>query len=197
VPDPFVLVGLGNPGTAYARTRHNVGFDFVDQLARIMSLRWRSPLFRPAVIARSPALVLVKPRTYMNRSGAILPHLVSRFRCTVESLCVVVDNMDLPPGEIRMKRRGGSSGHNGLKSISNAIGSDDFSRIYIGIGRPSSGESTVDHVLGVFDPEDRNRIDAAIERVAPVFLEETGASLERWISMVNDRRRPPGTAESP
>lgn len=197
MPGPLVLVGLGNPGATYARTRHNVGFDFLDRIALVSGLRWKSPLFRPVRIARTTSLVLVKPQTYMNRSGAVLPYIFSRFRCSPECLCVVVDNMDLPAGEIRMKRRGSASGHNGLKSISNTIDTDEFARIYIGIGRPASGKSTVDHVLGEFDPEDRVRADSAIERIAPVFEAYRDASLDQLITMVNDRRRPASSAEIP
>lgn len=196
---PFVLVGLGNPGPAYAGTRHNVGFDFLDRLTEHLGISWKSPWFRPLFLATSPHLVCAKPQTFMNRSGSVLPYIRRRFSVEQDRICVIVDNMDLPPGEVRMKRRGGTSGHNGLKSVSEVLGSDDYPRVYIGIGRPAPGGDTVDHVLGRFPGDERLRVDAAMDRIVPVIgAAGSGveSSLERLISAVNDRRRPPdGEAE--
>ena len=191
MPAPFILVGLGNPGPTYAGTRHNVGFDFLDRVAQVLSLKWRSPWFRPLVLASSPGVVCVKPHTFMNRSGTVLPYLRSRYELDSARFCVVVDNMDLPAGEIRMKSRGGPAGHNGLKSISLALQTDDYSRLYIGIGRPGRNEGAVEHVLGRFTEGERTLVDSAIERVVPLMENLAGLSLEKLISAVNERRRVP------
>ncbi|WP_159438728.1 aminoacyl-tRNA hydrolase [Alkalispirochaeta americana] len=193
---PLILVGLGNPGPDYDQTRHNVGFDFVDRLADSMGLPWRRPWFRPFHIARSSAVVLVKPRTYMNRSGRVFPYLLSRFQVSPAQVCVVVDNMDLPVGEVRMKRKGSPAGHNGLKSIHAVLGSDDYPRLYVGIGRPGAGADTVEHVLGSFNPQERLRVEAAFERILPLFTGTEGLSLDQQISAVNDLRRPPPEDEA-
>lgn len=193
---PVLVVGLGNPGPEYAHTRHNVGFDLVDHLVRAQNLTWKTPWFRSVRVAGSPALVCAKPQTFMNRSGTVLPYLLSRFRVSGESLCVVVDNMDLPVGEVRMKRRGGPAGHNGLKSVSEALQSDDYARIYIGIGRPVGTKSTVEHVLGHFPPEQRLLVDDTLGRIAPVFERVGDMTLEQLISAVNERRRPPDSTDS-
>lgn len=186
---PLVVVGLGNPGPRYARTRHNVGFDLVDRLAERLGLRWRSPLFRPVMVARTGGLILVKPLTFMNRSGTVFPYVLRRYRCSPDALCVVLDNMDLPAGEVRIKQRGGTAGHNGLKSVASVLGTDDYLRLYIGIGRPSEAGTTIDHVIGEFDPEQRIVVDRAIDRVAPVFEACSDYSREQLISTINERRR--------
>lgn len=195
VSTPFLLVGLGNPGPAYERTRHNVGFDFVERLAQEASLRWESPWFRAVQIARSPSLVLAKPQTFMNRSGAVFPYLLSRFRVPRNKICVVVDNMDLPVGEFRMKRRGGPAGHNGLRSVGRALQSNDYARLYIGVGRPAGGSDAVEHVLGRFSDHDRERVDAALMRVVPVFLDnQRDITMEQRVSLVNEHRYPPNSS---
>jgi len=126
----------------------------------------------------------------MNRSGAVIPWLVRKSGVPLDRVIIVVDNMDLPPGEIRMKRRGGTAGHNGLKSISAAVGSDEYPRLYIGVGRPAPDIDTISHVLGPFASENRAAVDRAIERVVPVLA--AGAEypdIQQVISRVNARRR--------
>jgi PTH1 family peptidyl-tRNA hydrolase len=129
----------------------------------------------------------------MNRSGAIVPWLLRKSRVPVDRMIVAVDNMDLAPGEVRMKRRGSTAGHNGLKSVSAAVGTDEYPRVYIGVGRPAEGTNTIDHVLGTFDDETRVLVDAAIERIVPVLAR--GAQYEdiqQLISRVNALRRSAG-----
>jgi len=126
----------------------------------------------------------------MNRSGAVIPYLLRKSAVSLERMIIAVDNMDLPPGEIRMKRRGGTAGHNGLKSISAAVGSDEYPRLYIGVGRPASPTDTITHVLGTFDSADRTAVDRAIERIVPVLA--GGAEYEdiqQVISRINALRR--------
>jgi peptidyl-tRNA hydrolase, PTH1 family len=192
VAGDVLIVGLGNPGPRFHATRHNVGFDLVEALSLFLGWRLRKPLFRPlrwGPPSVSPGVGLAMPLTYMNRSGEVLPWLLRRTRVPLDRLIIAVDNMDLPPGEVRMKRRGGSAGHNGLKSVGAALAGDDYPRLYIGVGRPPSGESTVEHVLGSFDREDRRRVDAAIERILPVLADAATLETEQLISAVNARRR--------
>ncbi len=188
VPGMLVL-GLGNPGPGYRNTRHNVGFEAVDRICDQRGLSWRRPLFRNVMAAGDATLTLAKPLTYMNRSGEVIPYLVRRFAIPTGMICLVLDNMDLPVGEIRMKTRGGDAGHNGLKSVTAALGSSDYARIYIGVGRPAQGTSTVDHVLGTFSPEEDDAVTAAIRRLAEVFRSATLPPLPTLVSEVNRRRR--------
>jgi PTH1 family peptidyl-tRNA hydrolase len=143
-------VGLGNPGPRYLATRHNVGFRVVELAARGLGIRLRRRWFGGyrlgQVAPEGRRLRLVQPLTYMNRSGAILASL--RPLAGDGSLLVVCDTLDLPPGQCRLRRGGSSAGHKGLVSIIDALGRNDFLRLYVGIGRPSRQEGVVDYVLG-------------------------------------------------
>ena len=153
----ILIAGLGNPGLRYTLSRHNVGFMMTELLTEQLVLSLRKPLFRSYEYGQNSSghntLHIVKPLTYMNRSGEILPAIMKKNRVEPSGLIVVTDNMDLPIGRIRMKPGGSSAGHNGLKSVMTHVGSSDFYRLYIGIGRPAEGESVVDHVLGNFTEE--------------------------------------------
>ena len=161
-----VVVGLGNPGSAYVETRHNVGFAVVEELAG----RWGVRLSRACealrvadVVCASERVALVEPQSYMNRSGAALAALAGTWRVT--DLIVIHDELDLDPGTVRVKRGGGTAGHRGLTSIVERWGSD-FARVRIGIGRPPTGTDVADFVLSPFDDADRPAMDTAIRRAA-------------------------------
>lgn len=162
---PYIFAGLGNPGPRYRETRHNVGFLVLDILGERLGLRWKKPLFSSMLIAGGGKTAggtrLVKPLTWMNRSGDIFPALRKKWNFDTGSLVVVCDNLDLPPGMIRIKKGGSSAGHNGLKSLAAALGSGSFVRVYVGIGRPGSG-TVVEHVLGVPAGEEAGAIAEGI-----------------------------------
>ena len=167
------MAGLGNPGSKYHRTRHNVGFDLIELLSEQLVLSLKKPLFRQYEYAGdfsgTNSLHLIKPLTYMNRSGDIMPGLLRRKKISSDTLLVITDNMDLPPGKVRMKANGSSAGHNGLKSIIHNIDSGDFFRLYIGVGRPDRETSVVDHVLGEFSEQDRAKVDESLARCASLL----------------------------
>ena len=184
---PILIVGLGNPGAKYEKTRHNVGFLSVEAAAEILQIRLRKPLFRQYEIGKAAVsdrrCVLVKPLTYMNRSGVILPKLMSSFRITAESLVVICDTMDLQPGTVRVRRGGGTAGHRGIASVQQEIGSSDFLRVYIGIGRPEAEVPVVDHVLGAFPDEAAMRW--GIRRAGEAALALMHEPLERVMNEFN------------
>lgn len=194
---PFLLFGLGNPGPRYERTRHNVGFDAVDAIAEVTGCPLKKRMFRPLLLGTvdpfnppfCSALVLTKPLTYMNRSGDVLPWLVRKYRLDPSRICVVVDNMDLDPGEIRMKQRGGKTRHNGLRSVSAVLETGEYPRIYVGIGRPSGSGDVVDHVLGRFSTDDSVTVIHAIRRLADLFREPSFRSVDQLVTAVNARRK--------
>jgi len=167
---PKLVVGLGNPGKEYAGTRHNIGFDVVDRLAvkRECSLRGRSKFL--AEIGEAGGVTLVKPRTFMNRSGMAVAAVVNWLKLTPQDALVVVDDADLPLGQLRLRLTGGSGGHNGLSSIIESLGSEEFARLRVGIGRREPvGTDITDHVLGKFSAAERTAArEAAEQAVAAV-----------------------------
>lgn len=163
---PVLVVGLGNPGNRYAATRHNAGFIIVELLAKRLNVFYKKPFFKKFTIAACEGMILVKPLTFMNRSGIVLPPLMNHYSINHERNLVIVDNMDLPPGKCRLKRGGSDAGHNGIKSIMAETGTKDFMRLYIGVGRPENGVSVIDHVLGRFTQEEGEKINSLGNKIA-------------------------------
>ena len=163
----ILIVGLGNPGKRYARTRHNVGTDAIEILAKRLNASLKVGRDR-AQIAETrigdTAVVLAVPTTYMNESGEAVGPLVRRYKITDPTNIVVVhDELDLEPGIVRVKIGGGLAGHNGLKSISQHLKTNDYARIRIGVGKPTSKEQGADHVLSSIPAAERKILDVAIE----------------------------------
>lgn len=181
-----MIVGLGNPGPEYAHTRHNVGFDVVELLAsrhRVkVSIAKHQAVYGVGVIG-GVAVALVKPLTFMNNSGRAVSPLARGFGLTPERVLVVADDLDLEMGRLRLKPKGGSGGHNGHKSIIEHLGTQEYPRLKLGIGRP--GDATIDHVLSKFHPEDRVDAERMIARAADGCESVLREGLERAISIVN------------
>ena len=174
-----MVVGLGNPGAGYKGTRHNVGFDVVDDLAATLKTKVsvsKSQSLIAEVELFGVAVALVKPLTFMNRSGQAVKMLATTYNIKPEDILVIADDLDLPTGKVRMRPKGGSGGHNGHKSIIASIQSEDYPRLRIGIGK--AGE-TVDHVLSRFRPEEKPDIDSARKLCA--------AAVEAWLTQGLDR----------
>ncbi len=165
-PTSRVVVGLGNAERQYWRTRHNVGAQAVREAIKRLSLR-EAPGLIPIPMSRSG---LVLPEGFMNDSGTTAFKAVERWRPTAEHLLAVHDELDLPLGQVNEKQGGGHGGHNGLRDIIACLGSSDFVRLRIGIGRPPPGEDAADYVLATFRPEERQPIERAIDEAASLFV---------------------------
>jgi len=173
-----LIVGLGNPGMRYARTRHNVGFDTVDLLAQ--RLGWSWDMRRSRAILASGTLdmqgvaektLLAKPQTYMNESGLAVADLVRFYKLDLAHLLVICDDLDLPLARVRLRERGAAGGQHGLESTIRLLGSNDFARLKIGVGRPEHGrDENVDFLLSAPRGDERIELDAAIERAADAAL---------------------------
>ena len=162
----LAVFGLGNPGRKYQGTRHNVGFLVVDRLAKELDVDIGRRRFNARVgeaRTESGTLLLVKPQTYMNESGRCVQAVVSWHRLTTEQIFVICDDLDLEPGGLRIRRKGSSGGHNGLKSIAAAMGTSEFPRLRIGIGRPAP-QDAVDYVLEPFSSAQREAVAQAAGR---------------------------------
>ncbi len=176
------VVGLGNPGARYAQTRHNVGFWVVDALGKDMP--WHA--FEFCTWCRfSDDLVLVKPLTYMNKSGWGVAEVVRCFRVVRADVLVVVDDVHLNLGRLRFRRTGSHGGHNGLRSVESALGSADFSRLRLGVGQPAELDGMIDYVLGAFSPGDRDVIADAVGRAVHGALCWATEGIERAMNRYN------------
>lgn len=177
-PQPRVMiVGLGNPGTEYASHRHNVGFRVVDALARAHGLRFMRDKHARAHVAEGrvcdSTVVLAKPQKYMNESGKAVSRLIRQYRLPPEQALVVYDDLDLPLGRLRLRQEGGSGGHKGMMSIIEQLGTRDFPRLRVGIGRPPGRMDPADYVLEPFDEEDEPTVSHVVEVAV--------SAVESWI----------------
>lgn len=186
-PDFQLIVGLGNPGQQYQRTRHNAGFWLLDRL----TISWRNESRFGGETARlrlaDKEPWLLKPTTFMNRSGQAVSRLATFYRIPPEAILVVHDELDLPPGTSRIKFGGGHGGHNGLRDIIQQLGSRDFYRLRLGIGRPPAGQEVVAYVLGRPAPEEQSLIDQALEDSLKVFPELLAGRLNHATQTLHSR----------
>jgi PTH1 family peptidyl-tRNA hydrolase len=159
-----LIVGLGNPGSKYAGTRHNVGFAVIDEAAHRAAVRFESaPADALMARVRSQDVLLAKPMTYMNESGQAIGELLRYFKVDVADLLVVVDEVQLPLGKLRARSRGSAGGHNGLKSVIQHVG-EEFARLRLGVGRGDARRDLADHVLARFDKDEAADVERMIER---------------------------------
>lgn len=195
-----LVVGLGNPGQEYAGTRHNAGFAVVDRVAgrhgSSFRRKWRMSAVVAEVVVDGGKVTLAKPGTFMNRSGQAVAALVNWLKASPAGLLVVVDDADLPVGQMRLRQSGGSGGHNGLRSIITALGgAEDFPRLRVGIGRTAPvGTDIASHVLGRFAPAERaaaeKALDLAADAVECCMKEGLTTAMNRF-----NRKTPPQAGE--
>ncbi|GAB6877702.1 aminoacyl-tRNA hydrolase [Thermaerobacter litoralis] len=185
---PRIIVGLGNPGPEYEGTRHNVGFAVVDALARrLRTAGWRRgfrSLWTEGAWRGQPVLLL-KPQTYMNLSGEAVEQACRALRAEPAEVLVVYDDLDLPPGHLRLRPGGRAGGHRGVASIIEALGRDDFPRLRVGIGRPPAGVDAAEYVLAPFTAEEQALMAAAVQRAAEAVLAVLSTGLDRAMSRYN------------
>jgi peptidyl-tRNA hydrolase, PTH1 family len=184
-----LVIGLGNPGSQYERTRHNVGFRVVDKLAEKLGWKWTGRRSR-AVLASgtigSEKVVLVKPLTFMNLSGEAVAALVRWYNVSPEDILVVYDELDLPVGKVRLRPRGSAGGHNGIESIIRYLHTDQFPRLRVGIGRPThSRMDGAGHVLSVPPGDERILLDAGEDRAVEVVQMVIAEGVEKTMNEVN------------
>lgn len=164
-----LIIGLGNPGKTYEQTRHNIGFHVIDHLAS----KWNAPLTQAkfkgmySVIHRPEGkVVLLKPLTYMNLSGESVSALMDYYDIDIDDIIVIYDDLDLPTGQLRLRQKGSAGGHNGIKSLIQHLGTQNFNRIRIGISRPPAGMKVPDYVLAKFNAEEKPLMQEAVGKSA-------------------------------
>ena len=159
-----LVIGLGNPGAEYEATRHNIGWQLLDAYAkRVGGLEWRDKPRFEATLAETGGIGLAKPQTYMNESGRAAQHIASYFKLPSSALLVVSDDIDLPFGQVRFRKSGGSGGQKGLADIITVLGTEDVPRLRVGIGEPPVGNTATEYVLSGFSPAEREELPAVLD----------------------------------
>jgi peptidyl-tRNA hydrolase, PTH1 family len=191
----WLVVGLGNPGPAFASHRHNVGYRVADELARRMGVRFSGLRGCRAEVAEgrigppggeAPRLVLAKSRTFMNETGWAVTRLLSYFKLEPAQMIVVHDELDIDPGQLRVKFGGGDNGHNGLKAIRKSLGSGDYFRVRIGVGRPPGRQDPADYLLSNFPASAREAVEVEIGRAADAVESLVVVGLDKTQSAFNN-----------
>lgn len=164
-----MIVGLGNPGSKYEKTKHNIGFMAVDKIVNNLDVTFTEDKNFKAQIGSTfinhEKVYFVKPTTFMNNSGIAVKALLTYYNISVEDLIVIYDDLDIEVGKLRLRSKGSAGGHNGIKSIIAHIGTQEFNRIKVGIGRPLKGMTVINHVMGQFNTEDNIVISLTLDRV--------------------------------
>jgi peptidyl-tRNA hydrolase, PTH1 family len=191
----WLVVGLGNPGPAFASHRHNVGYRVADELARRLGVRFSVKRGMRAEVAEgrvgppgdnAPRLVLAKSRTFMNESGGAVGRLLPYYKLEPAQMIVIHDELDIEPGQLRVKLGGGDNGHNGLRSIRTSLGTGDFYRVRIGVGRPPGRQDPADFLLSNFPASARGAVEVEISRAADAVESLVLMGLDRTQSVFNN-----------
>lgn len=170
----YLIVGLGNPEAEYGKTRHNMGFNTINKIATKYNIDVTKTKFQGlngTGIIEGKKVVLLKPQTYMNLSGESVKPFVDFYKIEKENILVIYDDMDIEPGKIKIRKKGSSGGHNGMKSIIQMIGTEDFPRIRIGIGRPEHNGDEINHVIGAIPEEQIPLLDEGTEKAKDAVIE--------------------------
>lgn len=192
-----LIVGLGNPGKEYERTRHNAGFWLVERFATSKGVALRKDAKFQALVGRVDAASsnagawLLMPQSFMNRSGSAVQMLAGFFKIKPEEILVVHDELDFAPGQARLKQGGGIAGHNGLRDISQRIGSHDYWRLRLGVGRPQAGREGADYVLEKPPAEEKSAIDAAIEKSLALLPQMLAGDMQGAMNKLHTEDKPP------
>lgn len=164
-----LIVGLGNPGKQYEKTRHNIGFEVIDTLSERLQIPLDQSKHKGLYgmgFVNGEKVFLLKPLTYMNLSGESVRPVMEYYQIELEDIIVIYDDLDLPVGRIRLRQKGSAGGHNGIKSIIAHVGSQQFNRIRVGINRPSNGQPITDYVLGKFTKDEQELIEEVVQKCA-------------------------------
>lgn len=185
----YLIAGLGNPTKKYENTRHNMGFDCIEKLSSKFGIKMKRSRFS-ALVGKgeigNESVILVKPQTFMNLSGDAISRIAKYYKIdTGKELIVIYDDTDLDIGSIRIKARGSAGGHNGMKSIIARIGSEEFIRVRVGIGKREEDSDMIDFVLGQFSEDERKKIDMALEKAAEAVEDIIRSGIEHSMNSYN------------
>ena len=170
----YLIVGLGNPEEEYSKTRHNMGFNTINKLSQQYNIDVKQNKFKALCgsgIIEKEKVILLKPQTYMNLSGNSVKKIVDFNKIEKEKILVIYDDMDIEPGKIKIRKKGSAGGHNGMKSIIQMIGTEEFTRIRVGIGRPVHKGDEINYVIGAISEEDMLKLEEGTEKAQNAIVE--------------------------
>ena len=170
----YLIIGLGNPEEEYSETRHNMGFDTLNKIAEQYNIEINKKKFQglyEIAIIEGKKVILVKPQTFMNLSGNCVKEIADFYKISPEEILVIYDDMDIEPGKIKIRKKGSSGGHNGVKSIIQMIGTEEFPRIRIGIGRPQHRGDEINHVIGKIPEEEIPKLNEGVKKAKEAVIE--------------------------
>ena len=188
-----LVVGLGNPGKQYEKTKHNIGFMVVDAIAdSVPHTPWREEQGAEvcSITVAGEKVLLVKPQTFMNASGESVGPLMRYYKIDPSDVYCIYDDMDLPVGKLRIRPNGSSGGHNGIKSLIAHLGTENFPRFRVGIGRPLPQWSVIDHVLAPFSEESQEKVQKGIKDTVKAVLGTLEVGIDKGMNQFNPKRRP-------
>jgi PTH1 family peptidyl-tRNA hydrolase len=190
-----MLVGLGNPGGEYELTRHNIGFMVLDRLAAQASATFQRQKNWDALLAKDHEITLLKPQTYMNNSGSAVQKALNFYKFNPQHLLVIYDDLDLPLGTLRIRGSGSAGGHNGMRSLIQHLGTDQFARLRLGIGKTDPRVETINHVLGKFSADERSELEKSLDQAVLAVLHIRKHGLLAAMTEFNRKVEPPKEAE--
>lgn len=170
----YLIVGLGNPEEEYGQTRHNMGFNTINKIAERYNIKLNKNKFHGIyenTIIEKQKVILLKPQTYMNLSGISIKEIIDFYKIEEKNILVIYDDMDIEPGKIKIRKKGSAGGHNGIKSIIDNIGTEEFNRIRIGIGRPTHEQDKINYVIGRIPDEEKEKLEEGVVKATEATIE--------------------------
>lgn len=184
----YLIIGLGNPEEEYSKTRHNMGFNTINKLAQKYNIKITKTkyegLYETGEI-EGKKVILIKPQTYMNLSGNCVKQFVDFYKVEKENILVIYDDMDIEPGTIKIRKKGSAGGHNGMKSIIQMLGTEEFPRIRIGIGRPEHNGDEINYVIGTIPKEEIPKLEEGTEKAKEAIIEILKNGIDKAMNKFN------------
>lgn len=183
-----LIIGLGNPEQDYAGTRHNMGFDVINELSKKYHIEVNKNKFKSLYgdgIIEGKKVILLKPQTFMNLSGEAVDEIVSFYKLALDEIIVIYDDLDIEPGKIRIRKSGSPGSHNGIKSVTHYLKSNDFARIRVGIGKPNTEMDLIEYVIGGVDEEEKKILKQGIDKATEAVIEILKNNIDTAMNQYN------------
>ena len=184
----YIIVGLGNPEPEYSNTRHNMGFDTINKLAKKYNIEFSKTNFKGIYgtgIIEGEKVILLKPQTYMNLSGESIKEIINFYKLNTDNLIIIYDDIDIEPGIIKLRKTGGPGTHNGMKSVIKEIGTEKFSRVRIGIGKPEHKGDLINYVIGKIPEEDKKILEKSTDVAKDAVIEIIKNGMDKAMNLFN------------